>query len=155
MISSSQRPLPDSTRHSQQTDIYATGGNPTHDLRRWGPQTYALDRAAIETDCQTIEVQCVNISFFTLSFKKNGRYSTVLLSHNFFFYIFPAKTEAFILSWEEPLHFLLISPRVLCYISHCVTIFLYRDNFKINLSILQDFASSLYIDDNRWLKNFL
>ena len=35
MISSSQRPLPDNTRHSQQTNILAPGGIRTHDLSRW------------------------------------------------------------------------------------------------------------------------
>ena len=34
MISSSQRPLPDNTQHSQQTNIHAPGGIRTHDLRR-------------------------------------------------------------------------------------------------------------------------
>ena len=32
VISSSQRPLPDNTRHSQQTNIHAPGGIRTHDL---------------------------------------------------------------------------------------------------------------------------
>jgi len=32
MISSSQRPLPDNTQHSQQTDIHATGGIRNHNL---------------------------------------------------------------------------------------------------------------------------
>ena len=31
MISSSQRPLPDNTQHSQQTNIHAPGGIRTHD----------------------------------------------------------------------------------------------------------------------------
>jgi len=35
VISSSQRPLPDNTRHSQQTNIHAPGGIRTHDLGRW------------------------------------------------------------------------------------------------------------------------
>ena len=35
VISSSQRPLPDKTRHSQQTNIHAPGGIRTHDLSRW------------------------------------------------------------------------------------------------------------------------
>ena len=35
MISSSQRPLPDNTRHSQQTNIHAPGGIRTQDLSRW------------------------------------------------------------------------------------------------------------------------
>ena len=47
VISSSQRPLPDNTQHSQQTNIRAPGGIQTHDLRK--PQTYALDRAATGT----------------------------------------------------------------------------------------------------------
>ena len=34
MICSSQRPLPDNTQHSQQTDIHAPGGIRTHDLSR-------------------------------------------------------------------------------------------------------------------------
>ena len=34
MISSSQRPLPDNTQHSQQTDIHAPGGIRTHNLSR-------------------------------------------------------------------------------------------------------------------------
>ena len=34
MISSSPRPLPDNTRHSQQTNIHAPGGIRTHDLCR-------------------------------------------------------------------------------------------------------------------------
>ena len=35
VISSSQRPLPDNTRHSQQKNIHAPGGIWTHDLSRW------------------------------------------------------------------------------------------------------------------------
>ena len=34
MISSSQRPLPDNTQHSQQTNTHAPGGIRTHDLSR-------------------------------------------------------------------------------------------------------------------------
>ena len=34
VISSSQRPLPDNTRHSQQTNIHAPGGIRTQDLSR-------------------------------------------------------------------------------------------------------------------------
>ena len=34
VISSSQRPLPDNTQHSQQTNIHASGGIRTHDLSR-------------------------------------------------------------------------------------------------------------------------
>jgi len=34
VISSSQKPLPDNTQHSQQTDIHVPGGIRTHDLSR-------------------------------------------------------------------------------------------------------------------------
>ena len=34
VISSSQRPLPDNTQHSQQTNIHAPGGIRTHNLNR-------------------------------------------------------------------------------------------------------------------------
>ena len=34
VISASQRPLPDNTQHSQQTDIHAPGGIRTHNLSR-------------------------------------------------------------------------------------------------------------------------
>ena len=49
MISSSQRPLPDNTQHSQQTDIHApVGFEPTISAGEW-PQTYAFDCAATGT----------------------------------------------------------------------------------------------------------
>jgi len=47
VISPSQRPLPDNTQHSRQTNIHAIGGIRTHDLSRWataelrlGPRGY-------------------------------------------------------------------------------------------------------------------
>jgi len=46
MISSSQRPLPDNTQHSQHTYIYAPSGIRTHNLSR----RVALDRAATGTE---------------------------------------------------------------------------------------------------------
>jgi hypothetical protein len=48
MISPSQRPLPDNTQHSQQTNIHALGGIRTHDLSRRAAADHALDRAAGE-----------------------------------------------------------------------------------------------------------
>jgi len=49
VISSSQRPLPDNTQHSQQTNIRApVGFKPTISAGE-RPQTYALDRAATGT----------------------------------------------------------------------------------------------------------
>jgi len=61
VISSLQRPLPENTQHSQQTDINApVGFEPTISAgERW--QTYALDRAATGT---------------------GGRYSIIKISYN-------------------------------------------------------------------------
>ena len=49
MISPSQRPQPDNTQHSQQTNIHAPGGIRTHISAGERPKTYALDRAATGT----------------------------------------------------------------------------------------------------------
>jgi hypothetical protein len=42
VIRSSQRPLPDNTQHSQQTNIHAPGGIRSHDFAGERPQTYVL-----------------------------------------------------------------------------------------------------------------
>jgi len=47
LISPSQRPLPDNTQHSQETNIHALGGICTISASE-RPQTYVLDRAATE-----------------------------------------------------------------------------------------------------------
>jgi hypothetical protein len=44
MISLSQTPLPDSTQHSQQTDIHASGGIRTHILSRRAAADLSLRR---------------------------------------------------------------------------------------------------------------
>jgi len=51
VINSSQRPLPDNTQHSQQTDIHTPppGGFETTISADERPKTYALDRAATGT----------------------------------------------------------------------------------------------------------
>ena len=49
MISPSQRPLPDNTQHSQQTNIHAPAGIRTHNRSRSGRKTYSLDLAATGT----------------------------------------------------------------------------------------------------------
>ena len=56
VISSSQRPVPDNTQHSQQTNIHAPGGIRTQTSAGERPQTYALDRAATGTGflCNTV-----------------------------------------------------------------------------------------------------
>ena len=43
VISSSQSPLPDNARHSQQTNIHAPGGIRTHDLSRRAAGPVLLD----------------------------------------------------------------------------------------------------------------
>jgi hypothetical protein len=49
MINPSQRPLPDNTQHSQQTNIHALGGiRPTISADE-RPKTYALDRTTTGT----------------------------------------------------------------------------------------------------------
>ena len=55
MISSSQRPLPDNTQHSQQTSMPSVGFEPTISAGE-RPQTYALDRAVTETGSQHVRV---------------------------------------------------------------------------------------------------
>jgi len=49
VISSSQRPLPDNTQHSQQTNIHASGGIRTHNRSRRAAADLRLDRAATGT----------------------------------------------------------------------------------------------------------
>ena len=58
VIGSSQRPLPDNTQHSQQTDIHAAGGIRTHDLSRRAAADLRLrprgqwDRPIVHLDTQ-------------------------------------------------------------------------------------------------------
>jgi len=59
VIGSSQRPLPDKTQHSQQTDIHAPRWDSYPQSQQLGPQTYVFDRAATGTGC----MRC----FFSLS----------------------------------------------------------------------------------------
>ena len=63
VISSSQRPLPDNTRHSQQTNIHAPGGIRTRDLSRWA----ACGRGhgclfVVSVVCCQVEVSAMNWS---------------------------------------------------------------------------------------------
>ena len=53
VISSSQRPLPDNTRCSQQTDIHASVGFEPAISAGERPQTYALDRVSTGTGSNT------------------------------------------------------------------------------------------------------
>jgi len=54
VISPTQRPLPDNTQHSQQTDIHAPCGIRTHIPASELPQNYALDRAATGIGNQSV-----------------------------------------------------------------------------------------------------
>ena len=69
MTNPSQRPLPDNTQHSQQTNIRAAGGNRTHDLSRraaedlrlrphghWDRQS--LDNKTLKTDVLSYRICC-------------------------------------------------------------------------------------------------
>ena len=74
VIRSSQRPLPDNTQHSQQTDIHVPGGIRTHDLSRRAAVDLSLrprghwDRhATLITDDKFISVH-LNISKLPLRF---------------------------------------------------------------------------------------
>ena len=83
MISSSQRPLPDNTQHSQQTDIHAPGGIRTHILsRRAAVDLSLLDWAATGTGtCSHIEgakdwlVGCALVIILNLNELTLGMYS--------------------------------------------------------------------------------
>ena len=64
VISSSQRPLPDNTRHSQQTNIYAPGGIRTHDLSRraaTGPPGHGY-LSVVSVVCCQVEVSATSLS---------------------------------------------------------------------------------------------
>ena len=52
VISPSQRPLPDNTQHSQQTNIHVPGGIRTYNLSRRAAEGLHLDRAATGTGCE-------------------------------------------------------------------------------------------------------
>ena len=58
VISSSQRPVPDNTRHSQQTNIHARGGIRTHDLSRGAAANLRLrPRGCWDRQCLCIHQQ--------------------------------------------------------------------------------------------------
>jgi hypothetical protein len=67
VISSSQRPLPDNTQHSQQTNIQAPGGIRSHNLSRRAAtdirirQRGHLDRLSMLCYCATISRKDLNI----------------------------------------------------------------------------------------------
>jgi hypothetical protein len=69
VISSSQRPLPDNTRHSQQTNIHAPGGIRTHRLccvvvcdletsRMGAPYMYDITRLSVKRDSVIAQFAC-------------------------------------------------------------------------------------------------
>jgi hypothetical protein len=65
VISSSQRPLPDNTQHSQQTNFHASGGIRTHDRSRrghWDRQVTQFLTAKYHCICSDKEFQCLSCS---------------------------------------------------------------------------------------------
>ena len=91
VISSSQRPVPDSTQHLQKTSIPPVGFEPTI-LAGERPQTYALDRAATGTG--RIQIYTHNIKYLLL-FDGNSGYSNVSKC-----YIIRTLPVLLILNWE-------------------------------------------------------
>ena len=59
VISPSQRPLPDNTQHSQQTDICVAGGIWTHSLRKGAAADLRL-RPGGHWDRQSLHLSCLN-----------------------------------------------------------------------------------------------
>jgi hypothetical protein len=58
VISSSQRPLPENTRHSQKTNIHAPGGIRTHDLSRQAAAVARLLRSWVRIPPGTWTLGC-------------------------------------------------------------------------------------------------
>jgi hypothetical protein len=67
VINPSQRPLPDNTQHSQQTNIHAPGGIRTHDLSRWAAEDLRL-RPHGHCDRQ---LKLTTLRFWSVSTDKN------------------------------------------------------------------------------------
>ena len=66
MISSSHRPLPDNTQHSQQTsNIHATGGIRTHNLSRGSTATLRLETALPLGSASKNEVYWMFVEIFS------------------------------------------------------------------------------------------
>ena len=88
MISSSQRPLPDNTQHSRQTNIHApVGFEPTISAGE-RPQNYALDRAATGTGCTACPIHaiCIHIIIAAIGVKR-GRSVLFNDAINCYFYV--------------------------------------------------------------------
>jgi hypothetical protein len=81
VISPTQRPLPDNTQHSQETDIHAPSGIRTHKPARERPQTHDLDHAATEIgNNNNNERECAHIQPLSIKDEKSDL--------KFFLYIF-------------------------------------------------------------------
>ena len=68
VISSSQRPVPNNTQHSQQTDIHAAGGIRTHDLSRRAAADLRLrPRGHWDRHLIYIYIYIYKVKFFSLA----------------------------------------------------------------------------------------
>jgi hypothetical protein len=73
VISSSQKPLPDNTQHSQQTDIHApVGFEPTISAGEW-PKTNASDRAANATNVKLSNTHTQKEFYLKVKISTNGK----------------------------------------------------------------------------------
>jgi hypothetical protein len=84
-VNSSQRPLPNNTQHSQQTDVHAPARVETTISAGERPQTYAVDRAATGT-CEITFPTLMEISFFfrTTDICISHPYNKKICSHSIF-----------------------------------------------------------------------
>ena len=89
VVSSSQRPLPDNTQNSQQTDMYAPGGIRTHDLRRRAAADLRLkprghwDRQYVcKSKCEILQTikSLVNCKLFKLNNTQSAVRLTLVVS---------------------------------------------------------------------------
>jgi hypothetical protein len=96
VISPSQRPLPDNTQHSQQTDIHTPSGIRTHSLSRRATADPLLDRAATGTGLtlNTVVVVFKAIKLPNLTLCKSGHgISVAVLSQKFLFAVKVADSD--------------------------------------------------------------
>jgi len=78
VISSSQRPLPDNTQHSQQTNIHVSGGIRTQISAGERPQTYDLDRAATGISIIKSEKTIIKLTINTKFIKLSSHYTRIV-----------------------------------------------------------------------------
>ena len=86
VMSSSQRPLPDNTQHSQQRDTMPPVGFEPAISTGKRPQTYALDRAAPGIGCVNIRCMKNGASFkcskCNIELSRNSRVNVIVIPNN-------------------------------------------------------------------------